>query len=171
MTFDRISDTRASLTVSGKLDPVAAEVGYKHILVVDNPFATAPSDATNFSNSMLSSTLRDGTIPFTYAYAVSGAMNFNSNALPDLYFGSSSGGLLAGLDFTGTMEFTLRDGITFAPNGSRGDIYWGVFDTAVKAGTWQMGVTPASSNVPEPASAALLLAGVAALALTRRRKA
>lgn len=169
LTLDRHSDTSATLTISGKLDvaPAGQATINNHILVMDGPFAanTGPND---FSNTLLSTTLKDGTTSFNFSYAVPGYYNFaGGNNTADMYFGSYSGTLPTGLDFTGSLELMLQNGLTFAQNGSAGNVYWGVFGTPALAGTWQMG---APANVPEPASAALLLAGAAGLVLTRRRK-
>jgi hypothetical protein len=66
------------------------------------------------------------------------------------------------------MDLLLAGGLTLAPIGTTGDVYWGIGSNAQIVGSWTM--VSANSSVPDPASSLFLLGtGLVSLLAFRKR--
>lgn len=168
LTIERISDTLVRVEASGTLASADQLPGNAHILQVNDIFDTAPGYLVN-NSILVSSTLSVGGVPIDFSYDV--GTGFVPSQVNTIYFGSLAFTNFApGAQVSGTMEWSLLDGATFAAEGSTGDVYWGNNQMAglgIASGSWSM---VAAAPVPEPAAFALMGFGLALLASRRKRE-
>jgi PEP-CTERM motif len=190
VTLQRISDTEAIMTVVGSL-VTAPPDSNDHALFLSDPFQIRPGPTAN-TWVLDTSDLRAGSYAFNFANEAGSEVGVNSNRPPGtpgitgfgntIYFGNNTfvtpgtfQPIPTQVPFAGSLALELTSGSTFAPIGSKGDVYWGITltqisfpsgsgftqqDKGVLAGTWEMvGALP----VPEPTAAAMWVVGLGAL--------
>lgn len=185
----RISDTEAIVAVVGALE-TAPPNSNVHALFLMDPFQIRPTPTAN-TWVLDDSDLHVGAFTFNFANEAGSDIGLNPNRPPgtvgvsgfanSIYFGNSSfvfpppnpfQPIPSNVQFEGSMLLTLASGSTFAPIGSKGEVYWGITlnqvtvpsgsgftqqDKGVLSGSWEM---VNASPVPESTVFPMMVIGL-----------
>lgn len=163
----RLSDSDAIILGHGEL-PLAQPVTNDHLLVLDNPFGSAPWP-TDENSALRSSWMSVGRNPVSVAFETGDALRMLGHSSPTFVLGAGDAdghalSLEPGAPMAGGLLVHIPGRATWAQLGATGLVYWGAgfhvsdgSDLEVVAGMWR--VVDASA-VAEPASAASMLVGL-----------
>jgi len=157
--IERLSDRQAVITATGVLedfDPLIDRPAHTNIISLDGVLDSLAFDAPPENSIFQSSTMQIGTRPIDFAHDCRTFINCD----PLIYFGSSDG-FTVGSAVSGALTVELTAHATFAPIGSTGVAYWGIFVSPVRTGTWVMEAP--SNPVPIPPALPLFATGLVVL--------
>jgi hypothetical protein len=165
----RLSDTDALIVGGGTMGSTPAAGWNIHALYLSNPFGNAPGPLDN-NYILVSSELRAGSFQFNFAHDA--GAGYGNGITNTIYIGRNPFDNIPEFStLTGTMQVRLYNGVTFAPVGSIGAVYWGTSapdnGQGAVSGSWTM---LSASAVPEAATSALLGFGLLTIALSRLAK-
>ena len=195
----RISDTEAVLIGSGALGTTLPDSN-AHALFLMDPFQIRPAPTSN-TWVLDESDLHAGSFTFNFANEAGSDIGLNPNRPPGtvgisgfantIFFGNSTlifpqpnpfQPIPSNVSINGSMFLNLTSGSTFAPIGSRGDVYWGITlnqvtfpsgsgftqqDKGVLSGSWEMVNV---SAVPETTVSAMMLVGLGLVGFVAYRR-
>jgi len=180
LQIERVSDNMAIVSSAGTLENPGTGTAGLYLpnlqnLLVENPFATALPNLADVRIFDAGSTMAFGPLRTPVSFADLVIADFGFFPPPPghdgFYFGASP--FTPGCPFvtlcdpiTGLLQLVLPNGISFAPIGATGNVYWGNHNAGAAAtGTWIVVVATdkwnnVASSVPEPATLSLIGLGI-----------
>lgn len=169
-TVKKASDTSVTLTGSGTLESSTAMANL-HMFSFDGLVSNLYG--YNAVYTLTNSTMKVGSVAIDYAAGLGdGFRGYSLNGSPSVAIGNVDGGyqkFQVGATVSGELVMDIKSGnAVFASVGKTGDVLWGINGGPQKVGSYE--VVDATSDVPEPASLALLAGGLLAVGAARRSR-